>query len=78
MEKTIYDLKELSSYLKVSVSEIRKLVRSKRIPHFRIGNRIKFDLNKINKWLENLEELEGKNILFYQEKQAKYAIIINR
>ena len=65
MEKTIYDLKELSSYLKVSVSEIRKLVRSKRIPHFRIGNRIKFDLNKINKWLENLEELEGKNILFY-------------
>lgn len=65
MEKTIYDLKELSNYLKVSVSEIRKLVRSKRIPHFRIGNRIKFDLNKINKWLENLEEQEGKNLLFY-------------
>lgn len=65
MEKTIYDLKELSNYLKVSVSEIRKLVRSKRIPHFRIGNRIKFDLNKINKWLENLEEQEGKNVLFY-------------
>ena len=41
MTKEICDIQELSSYLKVSVSEIRKLVRSKRIPHFRIGNRLK-------------------------------------
>ena len=62
--KEILDLKELSSYLKISVSEIRKLVWQKRIPHFRIGNRIKFDLQHINLWIENLEEKESKHTLF--------------
>lgn len=65
MTKEICDIKELSSYLKISIPEIRKLVRSKRIPHFKIGNRYKFDLKKINLWVEELEEKEGKNILFY-------------
>lgn len=63
MVKELCDIKELSSYLKVSIPEIRKLVRSKRIPHFRIGNRIKFDINKINSWLEDLEAQEGKKII---------------
>lgn len=62
--KEILDLKELSSYLKISVSEIRKLVWQKRIPHFRIGNRIKFDLEHVNLWIEKLEEKESKNTLF--------------
>lgn len=65
MTKEICDIQELSGYLKVSVSEIRKLVRSKRIPHFRIGNRLKFDLKKINNWLEDLEaESSKKNFIF--------------
>lgn len=65
MTKEVCDIKELSNYLKISIPEIRKLVRSKRIPHFRIGNRYKFDLKKINLWVEELEQKEGKNILFY-------------
>lgn len=65
MSKEICDIKELSTYLKISIPEIRKLVRSKRIPHFRIGNRYKFDLKSINLWVEELEQKEGKNILFY-------------
>lgn len=65
MTKEICDIKDLSNYLKISVSEIRKLVRSKRIPHFRVGNRIKFDLKRINLWVEELEQKEGQNVLFY-------------
>ncbi len=65
MTKEVCNIKELSNYLKISIPEIRKLVRSKRIPHFRIGNRYKFDLKKINLWVEELEQKEGKNILFY-------------
>lgn len=65
MTKEVCDIKELSNYLKISIPEIRKLVRSKRIPHFRIGNRYKFDLKKINLWVEELEQKEGKNILLY-------------
>lgn len=64
MTKEICDIQELSGYLKVSVSEIRKLVREKRVPYFRVGNRLRFDLKKINNWLEKLEKIEAKNSLF--------------
>ena len=65
MDKEICNIKDLSDYLKISISEIRKLVREKRIPNFRLGNRIMFDIKKINKWIENLEEKENLNSLFY-------------
>ena len=60
--KEILDIKQLSTYLQVSISEIRKLVRQKNIPYFRIGNRLKFDLANINLWIEELEE-KKKNII---------------
>lgn len=65
MTKEICDIQTLSSYLKVSVSEVRKLVREKKIPFFRVGNRLRFDLKKINNWLEKLEEENAKKSLFY-------------
>ena len=65
MTKNICDIQELSNYLKVSVSEIRKLVREKRIPFFRIGNRLRFDLNKVNNWLEKMEKENTKICLNY-------------
>ncbi len=65
MTKEICDIQDLSSYLKVSVSEVRKLVREKKIPFFRVGNRLRFDLKSINTWLEKLQEKESKTSLFY-------------
>ena len=63
--KEIYNIKDLSGYLKISISEIRKLVRERKIPHFRVGNRIMFDLKSINNWVEKLEEIESKKSVFY-------------
>lgn len=65
MTKNICDIQDLSNYLKVSVSEIRKLVRESRIPFFRIGNRLRFDLNNVNKWLEKMEQENEQKSLFY-------------
>ena len=65
MTKEICDIQTLSSYLKVSVSEVRKLVRENKVPYFRVGNRLRFDLKKINNWLEKLEEENVKKSLFY-------------
>ena len=62
--KEILEIKQLSNYLQVSISEIRKLVRQKNIPYFRIGNRLKFDLANINLWIEELEEKNKKILLF--------------
>ena len=65
MDKEICNIKYLSDYLKISISEIRKLVREKRIPNFRLGNRIMFDIKKVNNWIEDLEEKESLNSLFF-------------
>ena len=65
MAKEIINIKDLSSYLKISIPEIRKLIRENKIPHFRINTAIRFDLKKINEWLENLEKKEQENCLFY-------------
>ena len=65
MTKELCDIKELSKYLKVSIPEIRKLVREKKIPNLRIGKMIKFDLVSINKWLEKLEEEQARKSVFY-------------
>lgn len=62
--KEILTLKELSINLKISISEIRKLVRERRIPHFRIGNRIYFKVESINLWIEKIEDKEKKTTLF--------------
>ena len=59
MQKNICNIKELSIYLQTSIPQIRKLVREKKIPYFRVGNRIKFDLNEINKWIEKLQKKEA-------------------
>ena len=64
MAKEIINIQELSSYLTISIPEIRKLVRQSNIPYFRIGNRLKFDLANINLWIEELEEKNKKILLF--------------
>ena len=64
MTREICDIKILAKYLDVSVPFIRKLVRAKSIPCFRIGNRLKFDLREIDKWIELHREEERKSILF--------------
>ena len=46
---TVY---EVAEYLGVSVDMVYILVREKRIVHFRIGRRILFKKDAIDKWIE--------------------------
>ena len=64
MTKEICGIKELATYLDMSESGIRKLVREKRIPYFRELSCIKFDLKEINLWIEKSAKEESKNSLF--------------
>ena len=45
--KELCDIKTIAEYLNVSVPYIRKLVYSKKIPHYKIGSRLKFDIKDI-------------------------------
>lgn len=63
--KEIFNIKELSVFLNVSVSTLRQYVRENKIPHFRIGNRILFRANSIEHWLEMKEENEARKSIYY-------------
>lgn len=47
---------EIAQYLGVSQDLIFKMVREKSIPHFRIGRRILFRVESIDKWITEREE----------------------
>lgn len=53
MERVIFNVKELTKYLYVSESTVRKLVREKKIPHFRIISKILFDKEQVDNWINN-------------------------
>ena len=63
LTKQMCDLKTISEYLNVSVPYIRKLVRAKMIPYYKFGNRLKFDIEEINGWIELHRQEERKSIL---------------
>ena len=65
LTKELCDIKQVSNYLDVSVPYLRKLVRAKMIPHYKFGNRIKFDIKEINEWVENNKVEMKKSILLY-------------
>ena len=65
MEKEICGINEVAKYLNMSESGVRKLVREKRIPYFRILSSIKFDLKEINEWINESSKKENKNSIFY-------------
>jgi len=52
MNRIVFNVKELAEYLSVSESTVRKLVREKSVPHFRIYSKILFDKELIDLWLK--------------------------
>lgn len=51
--KVIFNVKEVSDYLKVSESCIRKAIRENRLPYFRIMSKILFDKSQIDSYISN-------------------------
>ena len=52
-------VREAALYLGVSERTIRNLVYERRIPHYRIGQRIVFRLVAIDRWSEDKEKREA-------------------
>lgn len=53
MASNMLDVKQLSEYLNISISLIRKLVRKSEIPYNKIGAKILFPKSDIDIWLKN-------------------------
>lgn len=59
----VFDVKELTRYLRCSDSTVRKLIKNKEIPNFRIANRIYLKKALIDMWIQNqcLKSVEVMN-----------------
>ena len=53
MMEEVLNVKELTKYLRCSDSTVRKLIKNKEIPNFRIANRIYFKKALIDMWIQN-------------------------
>lgn len=50
-------VKEVAELLEVSVDVVYDMVRKKKIPHFRVGNRlIRFQADSIQRWMNEQEQ----------------------
>ena len=50
MFETLLDVSEIAERLGISKSLVYKMAQNKEIPHYRIGNAIRFDLDEIDEW----------------------------
>lgn len=51
-KKDLIDVRELSEYLGITVETAYNWVSQKKIPYIKVGRLLRFDLDKINEWLE--------------------------
>ena len=61
--KIIFNVKQVSKYLNVSESCIRKAIRENKIPHFRIMSKILFDKSKIDDFISDNNFITNNNTL---------------
>lgn len=52
--ETIYTIPEVAKYLKMSKSKVYDLVKTKRIPHIKIGRNVRIRESDLDEWLEEL------------------------
>lgn len=52
IQRSTVTVREIATYLNVSVDKVYEMVRRKEIPHFKIGRRILFKLDVIDEWID--------------------------
>jgi excisionase family DNA binding protein len=45
---------EMAEYLNMSLNTLYYFVHTRQIPHIKIGGKLRFDLEEINGWLDNM------------------------
>jgi excisionase family DNA binding protein len=54
-QKQYYNVREIAELLNISEKTVRKYVWLKTIPYSKIGGHVRFDVKKIQAWLEERE-----------------------
>ncbi len=61
MDNSIWTLKEVARYLKLSELSLYRLLRRRKIPGFKVGQQWRFSKDTIDKWIdEKIQENQYK------------------
>lgn len=60
MEKRLVDVKELAVYMQVKANTLYSWVSQKQIPYKKVGRLVRFDVQEIDRWLNE------KNVEVYK------------
>lgn len=61
MDNSIWTLKEVAKYLKLSELSLYRLLRRRKIPGFKVGQQWRFSKDTIDKWIdEKIQENQYK------------------
>ena len=52
MEKRFLNIKEMSDYIGLTQGTLYVWTSQRRLPYLKVGNRVRFDLQEIEKWLK--------------------------
>jgi excisionase family DNA binding protein len=50
MTPEIWTIKEVAEFLRVSVEDVERLVEANAIPYFRVGEKVRFRKDEVNRW----------------------------
>jgi excisionase family DNA binding protein len=53
VEKRFLSVRELASFLNISSDFIYMMVEQKRVPHIRLGRAIRFDIKRLESWIND-------------------------
>jgi excisionase family DNA binding protein len=67
LTKDVMTLKELAEYLQTSEASIRRLLKAKKLPAFKLGQQWRFRKTLVDKWMDE------NSIQFLQETNGKEA-----
>jgi excisionase family DNA binding protein len=55
MERRLLDITEAADYLNLSTSTLYSWVSQRRIPHLKLGGRVRFDKKALDRWIKRFE-----------------------
>ena len=64
MRKRLIDIEELSEMLSVKKPTIYWWVRGNQIPHVKLGRLVRFDIEKVEDWLQKREVRPRKTLTY--------------
>lgn len=59
MEKRYFTVNEIANYLGMTSNAIRAWVRLRKIPYSKLGRSVRFDIRKIDLWVESKERCKN-------------------